>query len=317
MAARCAALEPDDPYLIGYFVDNERWIMGVGVPELTRYLYSEHCYAAFLQWLRARYASPAELSRAWTGDGRYHQYVFSSFEAIRSDPPELRGGGDPVEADLRGFERLFLEELVRTPLEAIRRHDPNHLICGLRFAGRYRADLLDVFAAFDVNTINIYPQPYAEALPSSFISLTEELSRRTGTPVIVTEFSWKADDAGLPNDLGATCLVRTQADRARGYAAALACLTAQPWCVGAHYFSWQDSDSTGSEHSNYGVVNSRDELYQPLADVMARANAQLYTLARRAAHGMAPALAANLATYQELGIDHMPVTQPDHDATMS
>jgi Beta-galactosidase len=307
VAERCAALGPDDPYLIGYFVDNEIWVMGVGVPEMTRYFYSEHCYAAFQEWLRERYPSIEALNRTWTGDGRYHTYAYRAFQQVKNDPPAIRSPDDPVKADLRAFERRFLEEIVRVPLEAIRRRDPHHLVCGLRFAGRYMAEHLDVFAAYDVNTINIYPQPYDETLSERFIALPEELSRGTRTPVIVTEFSWKADDAGLPNDLGAGCRVRTQADRARGYAAALACLTAQPWCVGAHYFSWQDS--IASERSNYGVANSRDELYEPLATVMARVNPRLYSMARRAteAGGMGSALAANLAELDALGIAHVPV----------
>ena len=118
--------------------------------------------------------------------------------------------------------------------------------------------------------------PYRSQLDSFFYYRPKLIAQLTGKPVIITEFSFKADDSGLPNDKGAICKVETQEERAKGYAAVLSALAGQSYVIGAHYFSWQDSET--SERSNYGIVNWQEKMYRPLAETMRQLNPHIYQL---------------------------------------
>jgi agarase len=74
---------------------------------------------------------------------------------------------------------------------------------------------------------------------------------------MLTEFSFKAMDSGLPNSRGGGKPVATQADRADGFAAYANALADIPGVVGYHWFEYRDEPKEGrfdGEDCNYGVV---------------------------------------------------------------
>ncbi len=268
-----ANLDSSDPYLIGYFIDNEIGIMWP-THHLYDFFYSPYTYSVFVEMLQGKYLTIERLNQAWSSE--YHHYNYTSFTQIKQDPPQVRGEDDPVAIDLALMERRIIKELVEFPISAIRRVDHNHLIVGLRFAGTFYPEYMDLFASYDVNSINIYNSAYSSQLGYHYYTMPKQIAQLTGKPVIITEFSFKADDSGLPNDRGAGCKVETQEERAKGYAAVLTALAGQGYVIGAHYFSWQDSET--SERSNYGIVNWQEKMYRPLAETMKQLNPHLYQL---------------------------------------
>ena len=96
---------------------------------------------------------------------------------------------------------------------------------------------------------------------------------------MITEFSFKAMDSGLPNTKGAAKPVATQQDRADGFAAYVQTLAELPSCVGFHWFQYRDQPKEGrrldGENSNYGVVKLDFTPWEVLTKRMTEVNATL------------------------------------------
>lgn len=231
---RCAPLK-DDPALFGYFIDNElAW------------------------WGRA-----AEFDSA---DGLY---------LCMTNPPV--GKAD--------FLRVAAERYFSVAARAIREADPNHLVLGCRFAGLNGANRVVWEAAgrwCDVVTFNCYPWadldrnvlcagPYARDV--RFCDAIAERAKWTKRPLMVTEWSFPAIDAGMPCLHGAGQRMRTQAERTRATELCLRSFLSTPSLVGHSYFMWVDEPALGisaalPEDSNYGLVSEGDEPY-PLVKAFA------------------------------------------------
>ena len=106
----------------------------------------------------------------------------------------------------------------------------------------------------------------------------ERIAEITGRPVMITEFSFKARDSGLPNTRGAGFPVDTQKDRADKFEHYVRKLAAMPAWVGYHWFEWCDEPKEGrfdGENSNYGLVRIDDTPWEELTQRFTRVNARL------------------------------------------
>jgi hypothetical protein len=95
---------------------------------------------------------------------------------------------------------------------------------------------------------------------------------------MLTEFSFKAMDSGLPNTRGAGQPVKTQQDRADNFDTYVTELIKLPYAVGFHWFEYTDEPAEGrfdGENSNYGLVNIKDETWETLTKRMCEVNARL------------------------------------------
>jgi hypothetical protein len=147
-------------------------------------------------------------------------------------------------------------------IAAIRRHDPNHLILGLRFGGGVPpAEMLRACKAFDVYSLNVY------ATQVSMKSL-EEIYAVTGRPILVGEFHFGVPDRGLAAGL---VQVRDQAERGIAYRFYVEQAAAFPAFIGSSWFQWVDQPCTGrmdGENYNIGLVNVTDQPYTELVEAM-------------------------------------------------
>jgi hypothetical protein len=113
----------------------------------------------------------------------------------------------------------------------------------------------------------------------------EHLTQLTGKPFVLTEFSFKAMDSGLPNTAGAADPVPTQQDRANGFAQYVQDLVMDPSCVGFHWFEYRDEPAEGrsgdGENSNYGLVNKTERPWEVLTSRKREVNTNLEKLAVR------------------------------------
>ena len=257
-----------DPWLLGYFTDNElRW--GADwrskLSLLAEYLNFPKESAgrkAALDFLRQRYTDVAALNAAWGTN-------IANWEELNGHE---QTSGDAVRKDQAAWQQAAAERYFATCKKAIRKADPHHLILGCRFAGQAPAPVLrGLRDQVDVVSFNNYSQ----TAPTKTL---KEIHRLTGRPVMLTEFSFKAADSGLPNTRGAGRPVATQEDRAEGFTRYVHGLIDLPFMVGFHWFEHTDEPKEGrfdGENSNYGLVTIEDRPWEVLTKRMTQVNAGL------------------------------------------
>ena len=261
VAARECAARANDEELFGYFLDNEIHWWGAGSPNGGLGLFD------------AAAALPA------THSARQALMVFLA----------ARGVSDPKAADAATREAFVLEAARRffsVTTAAIRKYDSNHLILGVRFAGltgAHEAVWRACGEFCDVCSFNCYP--YADLRRNVVFAENEiepvelgeafrrkhEIARR---PLMVTEWSFPALDAGLPCTKGCGQRVETQADRRAASVLCAQTMLSLPFLIGYDYFMWVDEPPLGvvkgfMENSNYGLVSEDGKPYAELTQAFA------------------------------------------------
>ncbi len=247
-AQRICAPRAKDPWVLGYFTDNElRW---------------------GADWRGTSSLLQEYLKMPQTAAG--YQKATAFLTARGHDPDNLSA------EDKSDFLALVAGEYARVASDAIRRADPNHLVLGCRFA-LYPGDaaIRAVGQYFDVISYHSYNH-----MPP--VDHLELITRLTGKPILLSEFSFKAMDSGLPNTKGAARPVATQEDRAKGFASYVQALAALPGCVGYHWFQFRDQPKEGrrldGENSNYGVVKIDGSPWETLTMRMKQVNGEIEAL---------------------------------------
>ena len=255
-----------DPWLIGYFTDNELyWTSPVIV---------EGAVSSGVSLLAAILKKPPE-------SPGYQKAV--AFLKARGHTPESL-----TDDDRYAFMEVAGAEYGRVCQEAIRRYDPNHLILGSRFSSRAPVPLSRGLGPyFDVFSFNNYDW----RAPSYKLG---EISKYSGgKPTMVSEFSFKAVDSGLPNSvvrkslpLGMGQAVRGQQDRADLYAGYVQDLAGLPFCVGFTWFQYRDQPKDGrpvdGENNNRGLVKADGTPWTVLVNRMTEVNPRIEALAATA-----------------------------------
>jgi hypothetical protein len=103
------------------------------------------------------YREPERLAQAWG-------IALTSWDELRSAGfvlPPASFDNPAVIRDLAAFTRRFAEAYFRTVAEALRRHDPDHLYLGSRFAWRTREAVAACAHWCDVVSFNLYKRSIA------------------------------------------------------------------------------------------------------------------------------------------------------------
>jgi hypothetical protein len=287
---RCEASR-DDPWLLGYFLDNELewwgkshrpWGMAEDACKLPATAAGKKALVASL---RAFFKNDAAAFNAEFGA------KLGSFDELTAltDLPQPKT--DRAKDALAGFIAEAAARYFQITTAAVRRHDPNHLVLGCRFAhDAPDSAWRQAGATCDVVTVNVYPR--IDLWRDRTVGLEEHLRTHftlCRKPIILTEWGFPALDAKdtegrpLPSRHGAGMRVDTQEQKARCYAIMQRELFATPFVVGSHWFMWADEPSRGvssafPEDSDYGLVSETDEPYPALTATAARVNAQMIAL---------------------------------------
>lgn len=282
------ASSQDDPYLIGWFVDNELgWGNGSAPDPLVRYAlaYSAlkmdaaqpqaHAKRALVKLLRERYNDDVqELARVW-------QQPLSDWRALEAAWPaeRLPDGRNPhVAADLSAFLRLHAETYYSQVAQALKKHDPHHLYLGSRFAGRTPESIAACARWCDVVSFNLY-------IPSLREGFEAEEFARIDKPALLTEFHFGSSDRG-PFWPG-VMVVNTEAERGPAYRKMLESVLANRQFVGAHWFQYLDQPVTGrwldGENGHLGLVGITDVPWHDFVLSVARTNRDVLGQLRREA----------------------------------
>jgi hypothetical protein len=162
---------------------------------------------------------------------------------------------------------------------ALRRHDPNHLVLGIRFAGTPNDRWIEMSRLFDVFSVNIYSRDFAP--DPAAIRRYGEVS---GKPVLIGEFTACAPGRGMQGLFYWGHKVRDSAERAKAYRYYVENSAADPYIIGTHWFQMVDDLPTGrpsdQERLNYGFVNVIDLPYQDLVDAARLTHRRIYDLKR-------------------------------------
>jgi hypothetical protein len=276
-----------DPNLLGYFLDNElNWGPDWRTP-LT----------LFDQYFALDASAPGKLALIALLQTQHHGDIsdfntewstnFTSWSDLASATALPSGIGGPDRS-------AFLEEVARryfaVTTGSVRAYDANHLILGSRFvSGLIPVEVATAAGDYlDVISVNAYE--YAIPLTSlwpprqfGFVDIDVDpwLSGFYATahkPVLVSEFGFRAADAGLPsNDPPVFPTLATQQDRADRFEAYAQKCFAAPYIVGYQWFEWADEPATGrfdGENSNWGLVNANDVPYLPVVERTTSVNAE-------------------------------------------
>ncbi len=183
----------NSPWLIGWQLTNERnWFGTELAGKVMRYPASHHGKIALVSLAEKQFSTIDAFNHAW---GTTH----TSFDALLQSrqAPDL-----PPTPEATAFAWRFLEHSLDTFLtkwaSAIRKHDPNHLVVGLRQHGHETPGLFNrgfwevMGKHCDIITLNAYagsiPVDPQQGVPTRAIHHFREISELTGRPIINSEW---------------------------------------------------------------------------------------------------------------------------------
>ncbi|MGX9377853.1 beta-galactosidase [Pseudomonas sp. JQ36] len=264
----------DDPWLIGYYADNELAWAGPGGDPQSRYALAYGTLKmttdvpakrAFLKQLRDKYRNQAGLSKAWGID-------LPAWELMEDPgfvPPMPNPEHPEIENDFKYFQKVFADTYFKTISDSLKWHAPNQLLLGGRFATSTPEAVASCAQYCDVLSFNMYTLKPQDGY--DFAAL-----RALDKPVLITEFNFGSSDRG-PFWGGVTQLAREE-DRGPAYASFLKQALSEPSIVGVHWFQYLDQPVTGrlldGENGHFGLVGITDLPYQGFVEAVRKSNLQ-------------------------------------------
>ncbi|HVZ80082.1 MAG TPA: beta-galactosidase [bacterium] len=265
----------EDPYLIGYFLDNEMpWWGDFGwKAEGQRSLLEKYALSGIDN------ENKQALKKFF--EDRYHQNIdafddawglkLKSFDGLEGPVTlSVRTRAQKTEAD--AWAGVVADRYFAVTTQALREVDPHHLVLGVRFAGENPWEVVEACGRYcDVVSVNVYSKSgdVPQQLLDNFHAMTKK-------PLLLTEYSYSAmeNQSGDPNTHGADVSVPTQKDRVEHLERFAKGVLELPYMVGMHWFEWSDESPQGrfdGEDQDYGLVDIHDKPY----DLLTRAHAKL------------------------------------------
>ncbi|MCC5846158.1 MAG: hypothetical protein JJU05_18065 [Verrucomicrobia bacterium] len=227
----------DDPWVIGFYSDNELPFRHDGM--IGRYL---DFPKEDMNHIEAR---------------KYLENKYGRFNPA-----------DITDADDRAFTSHVLETYFSAAREAIREAAPNHLILGSRFHGMalHNRDLFRVAGRHvDVISVNYYHRWDVEA------DRLASWTRLSNRPVLITEFYARRIPGPKMDGQGAGFRVRQEGARGLFYRNFAPALAKAPGCVGWHWHRFSDYESAG-DGVFQGIVQASGAAHEQLIKSMRETN---------------------------------------------
>ncbi len=277
----------ENPYCIGYFMDNE---MHWGNDHRGKHLFIEYMAMdedapgklQLIDFLKNRYQTLAALKEHFeTNAASWEDLLLETkLPARTNDGEELSEAFETKSA----WTGEVAEQYFSLTDGIFREAHPNHLNLGVRFVSQQtpRKAIEAAGRYVDVMTINFYDMAkigdldIAEtvmAMDPQYLRTDNYLQQHYeagGRPILVTEWGFRAADAGLPNSYPPIYpILDTQTDRADAYEEKFQAMLDRPWFVGQHWFLYADQPPEGrfdGEDNNFGIVNEEDDPYTELTE---------------------------------------------------
>ncbi|MCX7886162.1 MAG: beta-agarase [Verrucomicrobiae bacterium] len=236
--------ELDDPWCIGFFVDNEiRWGNETALGEWT--LQSPATQPAKIEMvnrLKKKYGTVEQLNAAWKSS-------YANWDALLQSQEKPPGG---AKEDCAEFTTVLTEAYFKNIRDEFKAVAPNTLYLGCRFAGSNKAAVEMSAKYCDVVSYNLYRYTLDD------FKLPEGVDK----PVMIGEFHFGALDRGLFHP--SLREVANQVERGKAYAAYIASALRHPNIVGAHWHQYGDQPTTGrfdGENFQNGFLDVCDTPY--------------------------------------------------------
>jgi len=235
----------NDPNLIGWFIGNE--------PQWAR------SFGSLVPWPDMLLADPEPSATKAKLE-----------ELLKTNP----GREQQVKDDfLYTCARQYFEVITA----ALRRHDPNHLVLGIRFAENPNNRWVEMSRLFDVFSVNIYS---GEFMPDP--ENIRRFSEVSGKPVLIGEFTACTPGRGMQGLFYWVHKVRDYDERGKAYRYYVENSAASPYIIGTHWFQMVDDLPTGrpsdEERLNYGFINVIDLPYPELVGAAKETHRRIYDL---------------------------------------
>jgi hypothetical protein len=247
----------DNPWLIGYFIDNEApW-------RNPCLLQADHDAPLRDRWARLVREKLETLQRV--------NDVFAvdadTWDDVHQMTPEHVPDAGPGRELMKELEALFAETYFETVNRLLKKHDPNHLYLGCRFVKTPPGG--HILAACgrhaDVCSVNNYTYP----IETEFFRTYHE---QTGRPILIGEFHFPlASPRQLP-PLYECYPAERRAEMVEGY---LRTFAEMPFALGCHWFQHVDQPLMGrasnGENQPIGLVDITDTPHEHLLCALRRA----------------------------------------------
>ena len=291
-----------DPYCVGAFSDNELgW-----APSLAQ-------TTTFLDaYLRLPAGAPGKLALQAFFESRYGGDIaafnavwnqqlasFDDVQQLKALPRNTASDLPARAADRQAFTGPVAARYYQVVHDALRAVSPDLLVLGSRLLAYAVPPAIVAAAApfVDVLSANYYEvaagtlpvledqaHKFGHIFTGDVFGDLDEIYRIAQTPMLISEFGFRAADAGLPNTYPPFFpTLATQTERAGAYESYMRHVLERPYMVGAHWFEYADEPATGrfdGENDNWGIVDIEDNEYTELAGRMQQVNATLYARAR-------------------------------------
>jgi len=253
----------DDPWCLGYFVDNEiAWgdEVSLAIAALVSPP-SQKAKQVFVDDLKAKYGTIEKLNAVWGAKHASWQSVLDSRTA-----PDKKKAWD----DLAAFYTKTAETYFKTCRECVREAAPNRLYLGCRFAWVNARAVAAAVKYCDVVSYNQY-------------RMSVESFRVPGgadVPVIIGEFHFGALDRGLFHT--GLRAVKDQADRGEAYKRYVESALRHPQIVGTGWFKYMDESTIGrgldGENYQIGFLDQCDTPYPETIEACREVGYRMYEL---------------------------------------
>jgi hypothetical protein len=255
----------DDPYLLGYFVDNEaHW----GTPNLfDDDLKNTPLRKRWEEVLKEKYTTLDVVNKVWGT-------TYPSWDAIRN----ISIVGDEQEGafynDYIAFETLYADTYFSFVKETLKKHDPNHLYLGCRFSRQIKPKHIVSTAGkyMDVMSVNVYRlYPDQDDMQQWY-----NWGQR---PMLIGEHH-------LPLESNRQFPPKYQAfseeERIKYYPKYVHVWAEMPFSLGSHWYQFVDQHLTGrsmdGENQTVGLVDITDKPYDHMIKAIRIASEDMYKI---------------------------------------
>jgi hypothetical protein len=254
----------NDPYCIGFFIDNE---LDLKVLTSKLMMQPEHSVGkqAFIDYLKNRYVTVKKLNETW-------KTSYSDWQQIG----KLSGLSDGARDDIEFFDHKMIDLYYKTCFEEVKLLAPNKLYFGSRLHCHYFPDdqsesqIIKIAANYcDVVCFNRY------RFSAEDLILPFGIDKAT----IIGEFHFGALDRGLAHT--GLRSVANQDQRAEAYFFYVEGALRNPQIVGTHWFQYGDQAYTGrNDGENYqiGFVDICDNPYPEMIRAVRKIGYTMYRI---------------------------------------
>ncbi len=251
----------DNPFLLGYFVDNEAgWDNSRLLEKLKQ---SSPGRDEWIKLIKQSYASLEELNGKWNGS-------YEEWEEVRNMTSEP--DNESFANDYKNFEKLYADKYFSIVKNTLKKYDPNHLYLGCRFTRRLKPDhILESAGKYcDVITVNVY----------SLVPIEEQMTawhQKTGKPILIGEHHLPlVTEKQFPPRYRAF----TQEERFRFYKDYVRTWADMPFSLGSHWYQLVDQHVTGrpsnGENQVIGLIDITDQPYEHMMRAISQASDSIY-----------------------------------------